>query len=72
VVGTRSVYSAALGAYEDVPVYLEDRFEPGMRADGPGIVDQRDTTIVVPRGWDVSRDGFRNFVLTNNEREGDR
>jgi N-methylhydantoinase A len=69
VVGTRSVYSAALDAYEDVPVYLEDRFEPGMRADGPGIVDQRDTTIVVPRGWAVARDGFRNFVLTTNEKE---
>ena len=41
--------------------------KPGMRVAGPGIVDQRDTTIVVPRGWVVSRDGYRNFVLTMNE-----
>ncbi len=69
VVGSRSMYSASLGAYEDVPVYLEDHFKPGMRADGPGIVDQRDTTIVVPKGWVVSRDGYHNFVLTMSECE---
>jgi N-methylhydantoinase A len=63
IVGERLVYSAALGAYEGVAVYLEDRFRPGMRAEGPGIIDQRDTTIVVPRGWAVSRDGYLNFVL---------
>ena len=63
------MYSASLGAYEDVPVYLEDRFQPGMRADGPGIVDQRDTTIVVPRGWVVSRDGYHNFILTMSDGE---
>ena len=63
------MYSAERRSFEDVPVYLETLFAPGMSAGGPAIVDQRDTTIVVPEGWTVTRDGFRNFVLTNEPPE---
>ena len=64
LVGNRDVYHAASGTYRDVPVYNEGGFSTGMVAAGPAIVDQRDTTIMITDGWNVSRDTYRNFVLT--------
>jgi N-methylhydantoinase A len=45
--GSRAVYS---GSWEDTPVYWFDRLAPGMRLDGPALVDSESTTVVVPRG----------------------
>jgi N-methylhydantoinase A/oxoprolinase/acetone carboxylase beta subunit len=34
--------------------------------DGPLIVEEPDTTVVVPPGWAVSRDDYGSLVLTKS------
>jgi N-methylhydantoinase A len=43
---------------------LRDRFDITGPERGPIIVEEPDTTIVVPPGWTVQRDAFANLVLT--------
>ncbi|MEU0568625.1 hydantoinase/oxoprolinase family protein [Nonomuraea sp. NPDC005983] len=47
-VGTRPAYFAALGGYADVPVHTRDTLDVLA---GPGIVEDAESTIVVPPGW---------------------
>ena len=37
--------------YADAPVYDRQRLEPGHRISGPAVIDQNDTTILVPPGF---------------------
>lgn len=39
----------------------------GWQGEGPAIIEQEDTTVIVPDGWQVSCDGYENLIL---EREG--
>jgi N-methylhydantoinase A len=48
---------------DEVPVYDGTGFLAGMRVDGPAIVDEHDTTILVPQGWSARRDEWRSCVL---------
>ncbi len=50
------------------PTALYDRAKlyPGHRFDGPAVVFQYDTTIVIPPGWETAVDPFHNLVLTLN------
>ncbi|HKV56232.1 MAG TPA: hydantoinase/oxoprolinase family protein [Candidatus Binataceae bacterium] len=43
---------------------VRSRFEVNGREPGPIIVEEPDTTVVVPPGWTVERDVFANLVLT--------
>lgn len=43
---------------------LRERFDITTPERGPIIVEEPDTTIVVPPGWTVERDAFANLVLT--------
>ncbi len=47
--------------YIDTPVYNRDSFVPGCTAHGPMIVEQMDTTTVIPPHWNVKTDAFRNL-----------
>jgi N-methylhydantoinase A len=43
---------------------LRNRFDIAGAEQGPIIIEEPDTTIVVPPGWSVQRDAFANLVLT--------
>jgi len=45
------------------PVYDRYRLKPGMRFAGPAIVEERETTVVVPPGWWAMVDAYRNLIL---------
>jgi len=45
------------------PVYDWDRMEPGHKLAGPALVDDRTTTVLVPRGFACEVDPYRNLVL---------
>ena len=62
IAGRRDVHFDAAGPTETVIV---DRaaLAPGMRFAGPSIVEQFDATTVVPAGWSVTVDGYRNLVM---------
>jgi N-methylhydantoinase A len=48
----------------EVPVYAGERCGPGIRIEGPAIIDETDTTIYVPRATTAERDEYLNYVLT--------
>ncbi len=57
------------GKTEYIPtgIYHRDDFCPGCVMQGPAIIEQMDTTLVVPPGWTVEADGFMNLRLTYSE-----
>lgn len=50
------------GDQQNVPVYARSELEAGERFAGPAIVEQADTTTVVPRGFTVEVDLLGNLI----------
>lgn len=48
-------------------IYSREDFVPGVCLNGPAIIEQMDTTTVIPPGWTVRTDGFMNLRATYNE-----
>jgi N-methylhydantoinase A len=61
--GARDAYSAAQSRFVATPVYDRYRLQPGARFAGPAIVEERESTVVVPDGATVTVDGYRNLVV---------
>uniref|UniRef100_A0A831X8S2 Hydantoinase/oxoprolinase family protein n=1 Tax=Thermorudis peleae TaxID=1382356 RepID=A0A831X8S2_9BACT len=53
------------------PVYDRYRLLPGMQLAGPAIVEERETTIVVPPAWQAKVDAYRNLILERAGHEAD-
>jgi N-methylhydantoinase A/oxoprolinase/acetone carboxylase beta subunit len=53
--------------FRPTPIHRGEALEPGMGIDGPAIVEEPDTTIVVYPGWRCRLDGSQIYHLT---REG--
>lgn len=53
--------------YIETPVYLREDLKPGQILSGPCILEQMDTTIVVPSEWMVHVDGFHNLKIRDIE-----
>jgi N-methylhydantoinase A len=60
---TRQVHFAETGGWADTAVYDRDRLGPGAAFAGPAIVEQPDSTTVVPPGADVAVDQFGNLTI---------
>jgi N-methylhydantoinase A len=60
--GTRSVYFRETG-FGDVPTYERASLGPGARLEGPVIIDQADSTTVVPPGATVEIDQEGNLII---------
>lgn len=63
---TQQVYFAELGSFTDCPVYDRTQLPPGTRLDGPLVLVQMDTTILVLPGQDVVVDSAHNLVVTDH------
>ncbi|MFT5438893.1 MAG: N-methylhydantoinase A [Alphaproteobacteria bacterium] len=61
--GTRTVYFTADQATETT-LYERDNLPIGAWLDGPAIIEQFDSTIVVPDHWRAAVDGYRNLILS--------
>jgi N-methylhydantoinase A len=61
--GTRDVHFAEAGGWVDATIYDRDRLGPGATFSGPAIVEQSDSTTVVPPGADVAVDRFGNVTI---------
>jgi N-methylhydantoinase A len=59
----RPVYFEEYGRFRDTPVYDRSRLRPGMQAEGPAVVEERITTVIVHPGWRLSIDAFGNIVM---------
>ena len=49
--------------YVDVPVYQRDQLAPGVRIEGPAVVEQRDTTTLLAAGYASTTDGYGNLII---------
>ena len=56
----RPVY---FGGWHDTPVYQRNDLGPGMRFDGPAIVEQSDTTTVIEPDMTVHVDIHGNLLV---------
>jgi N-methylhydantoinase A len=62
LVGTRPVYFRGAG-FVTTPCYARERLAPGMRFDGPAVVDQEDATILVTPGFRARIDRATDIIL---------
>ena len=63
-VSRRTCHLALLDEDVEVDVYDSMGAPPGSTISGPAIVEHPLTTIQVPRGWTLSVDAWRNYVLS--------
>jgi 5-oxoprolinase (ATP-hydrolysing)/N-methylhydantoinase A len=59
----RPAYFAENGGFAEVPVYDRGRLRPGMRAEGPAIIEEREATTVVGPGDRFAVDSAGNLRL---------
>lgn len=61
---TRPVYFEESGGFVETAVYDRHRLGPGDELEGPAIVEQMDTTVVVHPGQKAHIDAFRNLLIS--------
>jgi N-methylhydantoinase A len=61
--GERSVYFAEASGFLDTVIYHRAALPAGARFDGPAIVEQMDSTVVVPPDWRAEVDGYGNIIM---------
>ena len=59
---TRPVYFPETGL-KDTLCYDGDRLNPGNVLQGPAVIEETQTTILVPGGWALAVDAYRNYIL---------
>jgi N-methylhydantoinase A len=62
VKGRRRIHLSAATSVE-ARLYERDRLDIGATVAGPAIVEQFDSTTVIPTGWTGRVDGYRNLIL---------
>ena len=61
--GERPIYDGQIRAFVDAGIYDRYRLRPGMEIAGPAIVEERESTLVVPAGARVTVDRHGNLVV---------
>ena len=64
--GKRRAYFS--GRPSEVSVYAGDQFDCGMALAGPALIEQANTTVLVPPGYRLVCDMYRNYVMHPAER----
>ncbi len=67
VKGVRPVLFDAETGPEPAPVFDRYRIDPGFRATGPAIVEEDESTAVVPHGWSFAVETCGSLLLTRVE-----
>jgi N-methylhydantoinase A len=49
--------------YLRTPIYQKEILAPGCELKGPAIIEQMDSTSVIPPGWKARIDGYRNIIV---------
>ena len=61
--GTRRIYDGEARDFVEAPVYDRYKLTEGMTADGPAIVEERESTLVVPAHSTIRIDRYRNLIV---------
>jgi N-methylhydantoinase A len=62
--GHRSMLFSAQSSWQDTPVYNGDRLQAGQRVQGPCVIEEATTNIVVPPGWQAELAPSATYRLT--------
>lgn len=60
----RPVFFPEAGGFVDCPIYDRYGLAPGAAFDGPAVVEERESTIVVLPGCRAEVDDFGNLMVT--------
>jgi N-methylhydantoinase A len=63
IAGSRAVWLPEARDFVATPIYAREALRPGNRFAGPAIVEQMDTTTLVPPGSTARVDGYLNLIL---------
>ncbi|MCP1336968.1 hydantoinase/oxoprolinase family protein [Futiania mangrovi] len=61
--GTRRIYDGEARDFVEAPVYDRYKLTEGMTAAGPAIVEERESTLVVPAHSTIRIDRYRNLIV---------
>jgi N-methylhydantoinase A len=61
--GERPVYFDEIGGFLNTAIYDRSVLLAGATFDGPAIIEQMDSTVVVPPDWRASIDDYGNMIL---------
>lgn len=61
---TRDVLFDRENDYITTNIYNRDDFKPGCTVMGPAIIEQMDSTSVIPPDWKAYTDGYQNIIVT--------
>ena len=61
--GTRAVYFDETGNFAETPIYDRARLEGGASIEGPAVIEQTDTTVLVPPGARARVDDYLNIII---------
>jgi len=64
--GERPLYFSSWKEFRTGPVYDRSRLGPGHRLEGPAVIEQYDSTVVVGPGQAVLVDAFNNLILKSS------
>jgi len=62
--GSRPVYFHEERAFVETPVYDRYRLPPGTKLDGPAVIEERESTVVVGPGAGIEMDAGLNLLVT--------
>ena len=62
--GRRPIWDGAAAAFVQAGVYDRSRLRHGMLIDGPAIIEERESTLVVPPGAQVTMDALGTLTVT--------
>ena len=61
--GKRGIYLPEHEGFRDVPVYDRYRLDPGAAFEGPAVVEERESTVVIGPDAEVEVDAARNLIV---------
>ncbi len=60
---TRKVYFKELGGFVDTPCYDSNLLRSGNLIEGPAIVEDPTTTVIIPKGASLTVDSYNNYLI---------
>ena len=65
--GYRSMLFSAQSPWQETPVYNGDRLQSGQTVQGPCVIEESTTNIVVPPGWQATLAPSATYRLTPDD-----
>ena len=63
----REVYFKELGGFVETPCYDDERLRHGNIITGSAIIEHPQTTVVVPRGSELTVDSYENYEIVRQD-----